>query len=151
MPTRSDAALGRRRRLSCCLPYIALFDMAARSALRYVHLPRLVPYSIGLELQQTLVARRVAALQRATPAQPAPDEDVLLLLEHRPVYTAGRRETDEATLGAEGARLRAFGADYVPTQRGGQTTYHGPGQLVGYPIVDLNAQNVRPLVLLRPR
>lgn len=63
-------------------------------------------------------------------------EDVLLLLQHTPVYTTGRRDTDENILKVERERLTALGADYIATQRGGQTTYHGPGQLVGYPIVD---------------
>ncbi|KPV73523.1 uncharacterized protein RHOBADRAFT_4764, partial [Rhodotorula graminis WP1] len=65
--------------------------------------------------------------------------DLLLLLQHTPVYTAGRREKDPSQLEAEGARLRAVGADYVHAMRGGQTTYHGPGQLVGYSLMDLGA------------
>lgn len=69
-------------------------------------------------------------------------QDVLLLLQHTPVYTAGRRETDESTLAIERERLTAIGADYIATQRGGQTTYHGPGQLVGYPILDIAAMDV---------
>jgi lipoyl(octanoyl) transferase len=73
----------------------------------------------------------------------AAETDVLLLLQHRSVYTTGRRETDAAVLEAEGRRLRALGADYVATERGGQTTYHGPGQLVGYPIFNMAATGVR--------
>ena len=69
-------------------------------------------------------------------------QDVLLLLQHSPVYTTGRRETDQSVLEIERERLTAIGADYVATQRGGQTTYHGPGQLVGYPILDTGAMNV---------
>eukprot|EP00038_Savillea_parva_P029521 m.71649 g.71649 ORF g.71649 m.71649 type:complete len:254 (-) comp8728_c0_seq1:123-884(-) len=69
-------------------------------------------------------------------AQPGPaiPDDVLLLCEHPPVYTTGRRmepNLDEQT------RLEALGAEYVHCKRGGQTTFHGPGQIVGYPIVDL--------------
>jgi lipoate-protein ligase B len=60
--------------------------------------------------------------------------DVLLTLEHWPVYTRGRRSgPDELPMGEEWYRLQ--GIDVVDTDRGGKVTYHGPGQLVGYPIV----------------
>jgi len=68
--------------------------------------------------------------------------DVLLLLEHRPVYTAGRRQNEDA-LCDEKTRLEKYGADWVATQRGGETTYHGPGQIVGYPLFDLERMGVR--------
>ena len=59
---------------------------------------------------------------------------VLLLLEHPPVYTLGRRsEPGDLPFGEE--HWRARGIDVVSTQRGGKLTYHGPGQLVGYPIM----------------
>jgi lipoyl(octanoyl) transferase len=62
--------------------------------------------------------------------------DVLLLLEHPPVYTRGRRsEPGELPMGEEW--YRAQGIDVVQTDRGGRITYHGPGQLVGYPIMSL--------------
>jgi len=60
----------------------------------------------------------------------------MLLLEHPPVYTVGRRsDADELPLGEDFYRAR--GIDIVRTPRGGKLTYHGPGQLVGYPILDL--------------
>ena len=60
--------------------------------------------------------------------------DTLLLLQHPPVYTRGRRSAaSELPLGE--AFYRGQGIDVVPTDRGGRVTYHGPGQLVGYPIV----------------
>ena len=62
--------------------------------------------------------------------------DVLLLLEHPPVYTRGRRrESGEIPMGEDWYRTQ--GIDIVETDRGGQITYHGPGQLVGYPIMSL--------------
>jgi lipoyl(octanoyl) transferase len=62
--------------------------------------------------------------------------DVLLLLEHPPVYTKGRRSTtDELPMGEYWYRRQ--GIDVVETDRGGRVTYHGPGQLIGYPIVSL--------------
>jgi len=64
--------------------------------------------------------------------------DVLLLLEHPPVYTRGRRmDAGELPMGEEW--YRAQGIDIVETDRGGRITYHGPGQLVGYPIMSLKA------------
>ncbi|MGH2379336.1 MAG: lipoyl(octanoyl) transferase LipB [Candidatus Limnocylindria bacterium] len=84
-----------------------------------------VPYVEGWRLQEA-VASRVGA--------GGPDR--LLLLEHDPVYTIGRRGT-AANLVASPAELRARGASAYRVDRGGDITYHGPGQLVGYPIVGL--------------
>ncbi|HVO52997.1 MAG TPA: lipoyl(octanoyl) transferase LipB [Solirubrobacterales bacterium] len=88
----------------------------------------LVPYEEGLRLQHEVEARRQA------------DEiaDVLLLLEHPPVYTKGRRVTPaELPMGEEW--YEAQGIEVLDTDRGGHVTYHGPGQLVAYPIVSLAA------------
>jgi lipoyl(octanoyl) transferase len=83
-----------------------------------------VPYRDALAIQETIRARRQAGEL----------PDVLLLLEHPPVYTRGRRSRpDELTLGEDFYRDR--GIEIVPTDRGGRVTYHGPGQLVGYPIM----------------
>lgn len=83
-----------------------------------------VPYREGVAIQAGLQAQRQA------------DEipDTLLLLEHPAVYTRGRRSLDgELSLGED--FYRAKGIEIVPTDRGGRVTYHGPGQLVGYPIM----------------
>jgi lipoyl(octanoyl) transferase len=62
--------------------------------------------------------------------------DLVLLLEHPPVYTKGRRSApEELPMGEEWYRLQ--GIEVTDTDRGGRVTYHGPGQLVGYPIVSL--------------
>ena len=85
-----------------------------------------VPYAYAREAQKAL---ETARHERAIP-------DVLLLLEHPPVYTKGRRSTaDELPMGEDWYRMQ--GIDVTGTDRGGRVTYHGPGQLVGYPIVDL--------------
>ena len=128
----------------------------SRPPIRWAYLPEHLPYSLGLLLQETLVANRLDARKLlASPASSSLSEldrkraqrrtetDVLLLLQHSPVYTAGRRETDPEVAKAEATRLGSLGADYVPTLRGGQTTYHGPGQLVGYSIMDIGAAQVR--------
>jgi lipoyl(octanoyl) transferase len=88
--------------------------------------PGLVSYEDARRLQKRIEGARQA---EAVP-------DVLLLLEHPPVYTKGRRTTaDELPMGEDWYRMQ--GIDVVDTDRGGRVTYHGPGQLVGYPIVSL--------------
>jgi len=84
----------------------------------------------------TVPYRDALAVQADVQARCQADElpDTLLLLEHPPVYTRGRRSRDdELTLGEDFYRAR--GIEIVPTDRGGRVTYHGPGQLVGYPIM----------------
>jgi lipoyl(octanoyl) transferase len=83
----------------------------------------------------TVPYRRAWAWQRALVERRAAGEvpDVLLLLEHPHVYTIGKRGSDADVL-ASPAWLAAQGAEVVHSDRGGQVTYHGPGQLVGYPI-----------------
>jgi lipoyl(octanoyl) transferase len=78
-----------------------------------------------------------AAQKRLEAARQADDvPDLLLLLEHPPVYTKGRRSTaDELPMGEDWYRMQ--GIEVCETDRGGRVTYHGPGQLVGYPIVSL--------------
>jgi lipoyl(octanoyl) transferase len=83
-------------------------------------------YADGLELQEALVAER----------QQHRTVDVLLLLEHEPVFTTGRSAKDENMLTPPDA-LRARGFDVFEAGRGGDVTYHGPGQVVGYPILEL--------------
>lgn len=63
-------------------------------------------------------------------------EDTLILLEHPPVFTAGRRWKDEHIVWTK-ERIRAAGAEIRFIDRGGSLTFHGPGQLVGYPVLDL--------------
>jgi lipoyl(octanoyl) transferase len=94
----------------------------------FVHLLSLgrVHYSEGLEIQRRVVAARKAG-QIA---------DTLLLLEHPPVLTLGRNSKRENVLATD-ELLRAKGVELHEINRGGDVTYHGPGQLVGYPIVDL--------------
>ncbi|KAI0358964.1 lipoyltransferase [Trametes cingulata] len=91
-----------------------------------------VPYVDGLNLQE-----RIHQLQLLARKTSGDHRDYLFLLEHRPVYTFGRRQGDDSDIAMEALRLRATGADCVFTLRGGQTTYHGPGQIIGYPLLDL--------------
>src|SRR5882762_10104249 len=85
-----------------------------------------IDYASALQLQQQLAADRKQGL--------VPDH--LLLLEHPHVITLGRNGRMENVLASEQVLSRA-GIGFYPTDRGGDVTYHGPGQLVGYPIIDL--------------
>jgi lipoyl(octanoyl) transferase len=94
---------------SCCLRQLGRLD-----------------YPAALQLQQRLAAERKQGL--------IPDQ--LLLLEHPHVITLGRNGHLENLLASDDILARA-GIAFYPTDRGGDVTYHGPGQLVGYPILDL--------------
>ncbi|MEE8137549.1 MAG: lipoyl(octanoyl) transferase LipB [Thermoanaerobaculia bacterium] len=86
-----------------------------------------VPYPEAVALQERLRER----LRRKE------GPELLLFLEHPHVYTLGRN-ADRAGILADAARLQAHGVEVHECDRGGQVTYHGPGQLVGYPILDLD-------------
>jgi lipoic acid synthetase len=86
----------------------------------------LEPYNQALDLQHRLVAAR----------REGRIEDVLILLEHPPVITLGRRG-DESNIVASRELLARLGIEVHRVERGGDVTYHGPGQLLGYPILDL--------------
>ncbi len=91
--------------------------------LHVVHLG-VVEYREAHALQERLRAARLAGVTG----------DTLLLLEHPPVYTRGRRP-DPGGLPMDADWYRSQGIDVVETRRGGRATYHGPGQLVGYPVM----------------
>ncbi len=91
------------------------------------HLPP-IEYRAATELQERVRATRQA--ERIP--------DTLLLLEHPPVYTRGRRSDAAAELTMGEAWYREQGIGIVDTNRGGRVTYHGPGQLVGYPIMRID-------------
>lgn len=83
-------------------------------------------YRRALAIQRALQERRIAGRTG----------DALLVVEHPPVITLGRRGKTENIL-ASGETLAAAGIEVVPVERGGDVTYHGPGQMVGYPIMHL--------------
>jgi lipoate-protein ligase B len=93
-----------------------------------VRRPGRIGYKDGLELQKTLETGVIAERKR----------DYLLLLEHPHTYTIGRRSSENGVL-ASAETLKTIGAEVFETNRGGKVTYHGIGQLVGYPIVNLSS------------
>ncbi|NJP11723.1 MAG: lipoyl(octanoyl) transferase LipB [Leptolyngbyaceae cyanobacterium RU_5_1] len=102
-----------------------LHKIARERRICQLYTPGLMPYATAWEWQRSLVAER-----KANPEL----EDVLLLLQHPPVYTLGQ--------GADSKFLKFNPAqserEVVRIERGGEVTYHAPGQLVGYPILNLN-------------
>jgi lipoyl(octanoyl) transferase len=116
MPRSLDARLSRRMRNT----------VPPSDELWVCHLGH-VPYSDGVAIQETVRARRQAGEL----------PDTLLMLEHPPVYTRGRRAGAEDLPFPE-SFYRAKGIDVADTDRGGKLTYHGSGQLVGYPIMGID-------------
>jgi len=86
-----------------------------------------VAYSIALDLQKELEAEVIQGRGKA----------YLLLLEHPHVFTTGRRSTETGVL-ATADRMKDLGVEIYETDRGGKVTYHGLGQIVGYPIISLS-------------
>ncbi len=85
-----------------------------------------VPYEKALEYQENLLARRIAE----------EIQDSLILLEHPPTITTGRKGNTENLLVRE-EYLKKHGISFIYASRGGDITFHGPGQIVGYPILNL--------------
>ncbi len=108
-----------------------------RSPMRASWLGR-VPYRPTYELQRKLME------QRKTDEIP----DTLLLLEHGHVFTLGRR-ADDTHLVTSGELIEAGRAEVVETDRGGEATYHGPGQLVAYPIISIRELKLGPVAYVR--
>lgn len=100
--------------------------------------PGVVPYPDALKLQRRMHAQVAAGVRG----------DSLIVLEHPPVYTLGRRARADDVLASE-RELAAMGVETHPADRGGEVTYHGPGQLVAYPIVNLRRWGGGPLRYVR--
>ena len=98
-----------------------------------------VDYGAAWDFQTELFTATVdqKLVNRKTPEQAQATEDHLIFVEHPPVFTLGKSGKEDHLL-VDQAKLEAEGISYYPVNRGGDITYHGPGQIVGYPILDLD-------------
>lgn len=106
-------------------------ELSPSPGIRVVRLPGLTPYPRAHALQLELLRAR----------QEGRVPDTLLLLEHEPVITLGRHADPGGVLAAPEA-LAAAGIGLHRVERGGEATYHGPGQVVGYPVLELRARGL---------
>jgi lipoyl(octanoyl) transferase len=111
--------------------------LRARDLGRMAYAPAL---ALQREVQQAVIAARDSA---------EPFMEILLVEHDPPVITVSRRPGSRNHLIATEAQLKAAGVEVAETDRGGDITYHGPGQLVAYPILDLNVLNLRMVSYLR--
>ena len=101
--------------------------MTSKRVCKLIEIPGLADYAESLELQRDLARARVSGDL---------SDDLLILLQHPRVITLGRGAS-ESNIKATAALLDQRGVELHEVERGGDVTYHGPGQLVGYPIIDL--------------
>ena len=106
-------------------------EKLTRATVEVRRLPGLTPYAEAWGLQKDLVRLRK---NDGIP-------DTFVLCEHPPVYTVGRAAKDAGNLGAGEEYLRTLGAEVFCSDRGGDATFHGPGQIVGYPILRLKVRD----------
>lgn len=104
---------------------------------KYIDLGRMA-YAECWDMQRSLFDRQLAVKAGSADEDLTPDKaGWLLLVEHNPVYTLGKSGKQSNMLVSEDY-LRSIGAEFFHIERGGDVTYHGPGQIVGYPILDLD-------------
>lgn len=138
--TQSTMASAAKRALSS-VAVNSTASLTSRPPLIHLHLPGITPYATAQSLQESIVSRFLASKPPSSLAQPPPH---IITAEFRPVYTCGRREVGKLSQ-EQISHLRADGkADFVEAMRGGQTTFHGPGQLVAYPIINLPTHKLSP-------
>lgn len=126
---RTGRSSFERRRKSCREWIFAPYEGVSSSTLTTVTVLNWgrTRYQVAQRQQEEWVARRIAGEVG----------DTLVFTEHEPVFTLGLRAGSEANLVWDAERLTREGVEVVKTNRGGDITYHGPGQIVGYPIVSL--------------
>ncbi|KAI9857703.1 MAG: hypothetical protein M1813_008124 [Trichoglossum hirsutum] len=100
--------------------------------LRHLRLRGITPYALASTLQTHVVTALLASKASSAPSL----SPTIITAQFHPIYTTGRRDFPSPSA-QQVTHLRATGADFYPATRGGLTTFHGPGQLVAYPILDL--------------
>lgn len=110
--------------------------------LRHLRLPGIVPYVKAAKLQDNLVSQFLA--HKASPTTLSAPIPTVITAEFNPVYTCGRREVGSVSAEQQEFLKDSGNAEFYEALRGGQTTFHGPGQLVAYPILDLKRHNLTP-------
>jgi lipoyl(octanoyl) transferase len=114
-------------------PYFCIMVIKERGVVDIIDLG-LIPYKEAWDLQ-TSIHRRLVENKRA--GYPVPQKHYLLLCEHPPVFTLGKSGSEE-NLRIDGQQLMDYEIEFFKINRGGDITFHGPGQVVGYPILDLD-------------
>lgn len=118
--------------------------------LRHIPLSSPTSYTHAATLQQTLVSAFLA--HKAAPQSTPQPQPTVLTAQFHPVYTCGRREIGTVTPSQREYLTTPFNsqrAEFIEALRGGQTTFHGPGQLVAYPILDLKRHGLSPSCYVR--
>jgi len=118
------------------------------SILRHIHLPSLTPYLHASHIQETLVRTLLDSKSSSSAVPPPPP--TILTAQFPPTYTTGRRDLHTVTP-SQIASLTSTTppATFHRSLRGGQTTFHGPGQLIAYPIIDLRRHKITPRAYIR--
>jgi len=115
--------------------------------LRHLKLPGITPYTHAADLQNRLVSSFLS--NKASPLTTPSPQPTIITTQFPPVYTCGRREIGTVSP-SQKLHLEADGkASFYEALRGGQTTFHGPGQLVAYPILDLKQHALTPRCYIR--
>ncbi|KAF2724856.1 lipoyltransferase [Polychaeton citri CBS 116435] len=112
--------------------------------LRHLHLPGLTPYLQAAKLQDRIV--RAFLAHKAAPSTTSAPCPTIITTQFHPVYTCGRREVGSVSPEQQSYLAQGLGpdspAEFHEALRGGQTTFHGPGQLVAYPVIDLKRHSL---------